>query len=674
MDTNRVKVMDKLTQQCRQAYQAHVPLIMVDTEEIELMRRLASAGKLVDLLKPISPVADKLCMHYYSYVGMTPDSLKWATNFYETPEPLDALSENGGSMSYQKPACLFLLHLTRSSANSKQIENHTLVQNLRKYVNSYVSCTNTSSALRNSCVLLYGNPTLLPEDLLPYTEIITVPYPKTWEIREIISKIAAENGHPIEQNATDDLALEIALQMTGFSLMQVENHINKLLWVDGKDGRPLLFCKERDRLLLDAKSKAIGSSGGLLTLYRSEAEDDDFSEPEDTRGAIDGGEEASDELAGMGAYKVWAENAGKLMDKLNQNEYALTRGVPNLKGVLLCGVPGCGKSEAAKILHQKWNTPMVRMDMDQLMGGLVGDSERNLRTALAQAEAMSPCILWIDELEKGFSGASTNGGDGGTFKRMFGRLLTWMQENTKPCFIFATANDINCLPPEFFRSGRFDALFAVYMPTNNECKENFKEQMRRAERLRRKTAKEQGLKEKLPPLFNDDNVMGCFTDSALQQIMDLVMMGKNPAYPDGVKFLSGADIQKITKNALMIIPRNRDSGPISLNVWLEALKTVINDPATTTIGSSSSSLDKIAACYVRLLRENFAPVSFSNQLLFQKENYVCRVTEDREIIAKYTGTCTLQTPYDQALFNAIRPRIENIASRLEANALFRICD
>lgn len=128
----------------------------------------------------------------------------------------------------------------------------------------------------------------------------------------------------------------------------------------------------------------------------------------------------ADDLAAMDAYKRWAQEAGRRMDQKNRHEYTLTRGVPALKGVLLCGVPGCGKSEAAKILWRQWKTPMLRMDMDQLMGGLVGESERNLRQALAQAEAMAPCILWIDELEKGFSGAASAGGDGGTFKRMFG--------------------------------------------------------------------------------------------------------------------------------------------------------------------------------------------------------------------------------------------------------------
>src|SRR5699024_2830913 len=162
----------------------------------------------------------------------------------------------------------------------------------------------------------------------------------------------------------------------------------------------------------------IESSGGLLQLYRERQPREDKTRPagEDREA---GKKTDSDQLGGMKAYKAWAEEAGKRMDKTQRHQFALERGVPALKGVLLCGV--------------------------------VGDSERNLRQALAQAEAMAPCILWIDELEKGFSAATSGSSDGGTFKRMFGRLLTWMQENTKPCFIFATANDISPLPSEFFR-------------------------------------------------------------------------------------------------------------------------------------------------------------------------------------------------------------------------------
>ena len=151
-----------------------------------------------------------------------------------------------------------------------------------------------------------------------------------------------------------------------------------------------------------------------------------------------------------------------------------TYGLQAPKGILLCGIPGCGKSLAAKLTAQTLDLPLLQMDMGNLMGGIQGQSEENMRKALGFAEAMAPCVLWIDELEKGFSGAKSSGNsDGGTFKRMFGTLLNWMQENMKPCFIFATANDIGGLPKELFRSGRFDELFAVYLPTAQECADIF---------------------------------------------------------------------------------------------------------------------------------------------------------------------------------------------------------
>mgnify|MGYP005766673321 FL=1 len=667
MKKDQIRVMDRLIGQCHEAYQARTPLIMVDTEEVELMRRLAREGGLVDLLQAAGQ--DAYYGHYYAYVGIQPDSLELCSNFFEDTEPLEELSEHGGSMSYEKPSALFLLHLTQNVRSTVNKSEGDLLAALRRYVNRYVSCRNVSSPLRNSCVLLYGDPGLLPRDLKPYTEVFTAEYPKTWEIMEIICALAAENGHPYE-NSND--ARELALQMTGFSLIQVERFVQRLLWVDSEDGQPLLFSKKREELLLDAKAQAVRGSGGLLQLYR-ENNPPPSKVPEQKAG-LSAEKPPADDLAAMDAYKRWAQEAGRRMDQKNRHEYTLTRGVPALKGVLLCGVPGCGKSEAAKILWRQWKTPMLRMDMDQLMGGLVGESERNLRQALAQAEAMAPCILWIDELEKGFSGAASAGGDGGTFKRMFGRLLTWMQENTKPCFIFATANDISQLPPEFFRSGRFDALFSVFMPTNNECKNIFKEHMRRAQNLREKAAKEQGIGGRIPPLFQDDKDMGCFTDGALQKIMDVVMEGKNPERPDGVKFLSGADIQKITLCALTKIPDSKLGAPIDLPTWLEALRTVIQDPATTTLGSSSASLDQIAANYVRLIRGNFAPASSKDQVLFQKEFYTCRVTEQKEVVVQYTGACTMTQPYDRALFNALRGRIETIGSRVEANALRRLSE
>jgi len=147
-------------------------------------------------------------------------------------------------------------------------------------------------------------------------------------------------------------------------------------------------------------------------------------------------------------------------------------GVQMPKGMLLVGVPGCGKSLACKTLASLWKLPLIRLDIGALMGSLVGQSEANLRQALKVAESASPCILWLDEIEKGLSGVKSSGvSDGGTTARVFGSLLTWLQERTSPVYVVATSNDITALPPELLRAGRFDDIMFVDLPNTVERQE-----------------------------------------------------------------------------------------------------------------------------------------------------------------------------------------------------------
>ena len=140
-------------------------------------------------------------------------------------------------------------------------------------------------------------------------------------------------------------------------------------------------------------------------------------------------------------------------------------GLPAPKGLLIVGIPGTGKSLTAKATAGAFGLPLLRLDMGCVFGGLVGQSEANLRSVIQTAEAIAPCVLWIDEIEKGFSGSKSNGStDGGTSSRVFGSFLSWMQEKDKPVFVVATANDVSQLPPEFLRKGRFDEMFFVDLP------------------------------------------------------------------------------------------------------------------------------------------------------------------------------------------------------------------
>jgi ATP-dependent 26S proteasome regulatory subunit len=144
-------------------------------------------------------------------------------------------------------------------------------------------------------------------------------------------------------------------------------------------------------------------------------------------------------------------------------------GLPLPKGILLIGVPGTGKSLTAKAVGALWQMPLLRLDVGKIFAGLVGSSEENVRTVIKTAEAIAPAILWIDELEKGFSGTGSSGQtDGGTTSRVFGTFITWLQEKTTPVFVIATANNVHQLPPELLRKGRFDEIFFCDLPDRDD--------------------------------------------------------------------------------------------------------------------------------------------------------------------------------------------------------------
>jgi SpoVK/Ycf46/Vps4 family AAA+-type ATPase len=174
--------------------------------------------------------------------------------------------------------------------------------------------------------------------------------------------------------------------------------------------------------------------------------------------------ETMDDIGGLDVLKGWL--VGR-RDAFSQR--AQQYGLPSPKGLLIVGIPGTGKSLTAKATASILGRPLLKLDAGRLFGGLVGQSEANLRAALSTAEAIAPCVLWIDEIEKGFSGSKSSGSsDGGTSARVFGGFISWMQERQKPVFVVATANDVTQLPPEFLRKGRWDDLFFVDLPNQVE--------------------------------------------------------------------------------------------------------------------------------------------------------------------------------------------------------------
>lgn len=253
----------------------------------------------------------------------------------------------------------------------------------------------------------------------------------------LIDFIAAQQW---ENRLTDDERIRDAIidAATGLTADQARSSFAKAIIHHGKlDGNAISFLLEQKKQIIQRND--------MLEYYDANI--------------------SIDSVGGLQHLKSWLKKRKKAFSSKAKN-----LAIPEPKGLLIFGVPGGGKSLTAKAVSSMWQMPLLRFDIGRVFGQYVGQSENNMREALAIAEAISPCILWIDEMEKGFAGAS---GGHETTTRVLGNFLTWMQEKTKTVFVIATANDITKLPPEFIRKGRFDEMFFVPPPSTNDRKDIF---------------------------------------------------------------------------------------------------------------------------------------------------------------------------------------------------------
>lgn len=287
----------------------------------------------------------------------------------------------------------------------------------------------------------------LPRELEKEVHIMDLPYPDFNDLKAIYKKVC--KAHNILNPAEPDIELiEAAL---GLTIMEAEKAFS-LAYIENES-----LSSAEVPLVIREKENVIKKSGYL-----------EYYHPKETM----------TDVGGLTNLKEWLIKRGRGFDK-GAKDFGLT--YP--RGILLLGIPGTGKSLTAKAIGNEWHFPLLRLDMGKIFGGIVGESEKNIREALNIAEAIAPSILWIDEIEKGMSGISSSGGsDGGTTARVLGTFLTWMQEKSKPVFVVATANDISQLPPELLRKGRVDEIFFVDLPSQKEREEIIKIHLKKKNR------------------------------------------------------------------------------------------------------------------------------------------------------------------------------------------------
>lgn len=295
----------------------------------------------------------------------------------------------------------------------------------------------------DATVILVSSLMKIPKELEKYITILELEYPDQDEIKEQIKNFAKEQSSVI----SDHLIEEMSMAFKGLTEFEIEGLLAAAVT------RNVIETRDSLKLIFDQKQQMIMKSGILEMVALKER-------PED--------------IGGLENLKSWLERKSRIFHNIND---AKSYGVEMPKGVLIAGVPGCGKSLTAKVTAQMFEVPLLRLDMGKIMGKYVGESEENMRRAIALAEAISPCVLWIDELEKAFAGINGSGNE--VTVRLFGTFLTWMQEKSSPAFVIATANDITKLPPELLRKGRFDEIFYVGLPNDEERRKIFEIHIRK---------------------------------------------------------------------------------------------------------------------------------------------------------------------------------------------------
>ena len=290
----------------------------------------------------------------------------------------------------------------------------------------------------NTTVIIVSSVLKVPQELEKYVSYLDIPFPEEKEINQLIDEHVEVNCY---DNFKDEDRKKLMPSLKGMTSFEIDRMLDMAMSSNGS------LSAEDTKMILQQK-KAMVKKSGLLELI-------------DTPASLK-------DIGGLDALKNYLQNKSKVITDLPK---AQEFGVSIPKGVFIVGMPGCGKSLCAKASAALFNTPLLKLDMGSMMGKYVGESEGNLRKAIKIAEAAAPCVLWIDEIEKAFSGV---GGNNDIMDRMFGYFLSWMQEKTSSVYVIATANNADNLPTELKRKGRFDEIFCVNLPNKEERKDIFK--------------------------------------------------------------------------------------------------------------------------------------------------------------------------------------------------------
>lgn len=366
-------------------------------------------------------------------------------------------------------------------------------------------------------IIIVSSCDVLPEELVPYVSYLEPYYPNVDEIKELID-IHLEVNHDTGFEEKDYKVLQQSLK--GLTAFEIDRTLDMAMSENGN-------LRASDTKMILAQKKQMVKKSGLL----------EFIETSDK----------IDSIGGLDYLKNYLVKKARVMnDIVRAQEYAVR--VP--KGIFIVGMPGCGKSLCAKATASLFNAPLLKMDMGSMMGKYVGESEGRLRKAINLAEAAAPCVLWIDEIEKAFTGVGSESSE--VITRMFGYFLSWLQEKTSNVYVVATANNAENLPPELKRKGRFDEIFCVNLPTDPEREKIFEVHLRK---------KKEGHEDKIEiPQFDDlkklnnctEGFNGADIESVVDETLEKLFIELNEDETEGQLIITIDSLMKQAKQTISI--------------------------------------------------------------------------------------------------------------------------
>ena len=361
-------------------------------------------------------------------------------------------------------------------------------------------------------VFLVSPVLVLPREIEKLITVFDIPFPDSDEVSQIIADYEQSFNIQIEEAVRNELVISFK-GLTELEIRQILNYAYQQSGVFDAAGLKLVL-KEKEQII---------KKSGIIEIFTTDADIAD--------------------IGGLENLKAYLSNKAEIFKRLGE---AKRFGIDMPKGILIVGMPGCGKSLTAKATASIFNVPLLRLDIGKLMGKYVGESEHNLTRAIKTAEAVSPCVLWIDELEKAFAGVGGTGGGSDITTRLFGQFLTWLQEKESSVYVVATANNISSVPPEFFRKGRFDELFLVELPDDEERRRIFQIHLAKRGKLSQKV-------DILKLLKETDGYSGADIESVVKEAVELAFCA-----PDGEREVTTERLLEVIKSTKSISDTLKD--------------------------------------------------------------------------------------------------------------------